>query len=233
MVLLLAASCPAAGLTRDSVFVVTGSDTVHIWDIGALLNCASLWVQETRLSHDTLYVEQTDTVRNKARCICSFDLCAKVTGLASGSYHAVVLRVLRKAYGYRLDTVETVGSVPFIVPGGSAGNLALAPYQSACYTDGEFVSIEPEYPSSFLLEQNFPNPFNPGTRIRFAVAAPAHIRLTVYDLLGRVVEVLVDRDRDPGNFEVSFAPRSLAAGVYIYRMTAGLQSATRMMQLIR
>jgi hypothetical protein len=235
IVLLLAASLPAPALTRDSVYVVTSGDTVRVWDIGALLNCASLWIMETRLSHDTLYVEQTDTVRNKARCICLFDFCAKVTGLARGSYHAVVLRVLSKAYGYPLDTVETVGSTPFVVSGGTAGHPALVPYQSVCYTEGEFVSIEPPYPypSSFALEQNFPNPFNPGTRIRFGVTSPAHIRLAVYDLLGQEVEVLVDEQRAPGGFEASFSPRSLAAGVYIYRMTAGGQSATRMMQLIR
>lgn len=234
-VMILAGALTAACEERDSVYVTVDRDTVTVWDIGARLNCASLYVMETRLSHDTLYVEQTDTVRNKARCICTFDFCARVTGLASGSYQAVVRRVLWKKYSYPVDTVLTVGSAPFVVSGGTPHLLALRPYQSGCHDILEETTVEPSIPTPFSiqLEQNFPNPFNPGTSIRFDIHKTAHVRLAVYDLLGREVEVLVNEDRAPGRYDAHFSGESLAAGVYVYRLSAGSHSATRMMQLIR
>jgi len=232
-VLILAVALTAASEERDSVYVTVDRDTVTVWDIGARLNCASLYVMETRLSHDTLYVEQTDTVRNKARCICTFDFCARVTGLASGSYQAVVCRVLWKKYSYPVDTVLRVGSVPFVVSAGTPRMLTLLPFQSGCTDMAGETTIEPPPPSGFQLGQNFPNPFNPGTSIRFDIQKTAHVRLAVYDLLGRELDVLVDEDRTPGRYDAHFSGKSLASGVYVYRLSAGSHSATRMMQLIR
>jgi len=76
-------------------------------------------------------------------------------------------------------------------------------------------------PHAFRLEQNFPNPFNPSTRISFQLPASVHARLTVYDLFGREVAVLVDEVRSPGAYEVEFAADGLSSGVYFYRLTAG------------
>lgn len=83
-------------------------------------------------------------------------------------------------------------------------------------------------PSRFMLGQNFPNPFNPTTKITFTVAGGgdrhgggAHIRLAVYDVLGREVAVLVDEGKVPGSYTVGFDAGGLAAGEYLCRMTAG------------
>jgi len=95
-------------------------------------------------------------------------------------------------------------------------------------------------PSGYSLEQNFPNPFNPSTVIRFAVPAGGHVTLAVYDVLGNEVARLVDEDRQAGTYEVMFDAASgrgirgaLASGVYFYRLTAGDFTATRRLLLVK
>jgi hypothetical protein len=75
-------------------------------------------------------------------------------------------------------------------------------------------------PETYALEQNFPNPFNPTTRIYYQVPKESAVELTVYDLLGREVRKLADGIQTPGFQEVEFDARGLASGVYVYRLSA-------------
>jgi hypothetical protein len=90
------------------------------------------------------------------------------------------------------------------------------------------------------LEQNYPNPFNPATVIRYAIPGAggwglgtSRVRLVVYDLLGQEVAVLVDENKAPGNYEVTFNGAGLASGMYLYRLTADNFVQTRAMLLLR
>jgi hypothetical protein len=85
----------------------------------------------------------------------------------------------------------------------------------------------------FALMQNFPNPFNPATIIRYQVPAPQHVRLAVYDALGREVAVLVDANRDAGIHEATFNCSGLPSGMYFYRMQAGSFTQTRSLVVVR
>ena len=78
-----------------------------------------------------------------------------------------------------------------------------------------------ELPVSFSLQQNYPNPFNPMTTIRYSLAKPEHVKLVVYDILGRQVNVLIDEKQNAGPYEISFDGGNLASGVYFYRLKAG------------
>ena len=80
------------------------------------------------------------------------------------------------------------------------------------------VEVQPGQPLTFALSQNFPNPFNPSTLIRYQTAAAGQVRLTVYDILGREVSTLVDRIEQPGTHEVRFDGGGLSSGVYLYRI---------------
>jgi glycosidase len=75
-------------------------------------------------------------------------------------------------------------------------------------------------PSVFVLHQNYPNPFNPGTTIRFELPKTSHVTLTVYDILGREVSVLLDESRNAGVHELQFDASGLASGIYFYRLQA-------------
>ena len=97
-----------------------------------------------------------------------------------------------------------------------------------------------ELPTEFRLEQNYPNPYNPLTIIKYTVGGTrdqgsgvSTTRLAVYDVLGREVAVLVNELKAPGNYEVTFDGSGLASGVYMYRLTAGAYTESRKMVLIR
>jgi hypothetical protein len=87
----------------------------------------------------------------------------------------------------------------------------------------------------FRLEQNYPNPFNPSTTIGFRVPGlwSSLVRLSVYDLLGREVAVLVNEKKEPGSYEVKFEGVGLSSGVYFYRLQAGEFATTKRLLLLK
>ncbi len=95
------------------------------------------------------------------------------------------------------------------------------------------VSLSENVSQTFRLYQNFPNPFNPTTTIRFEVPRTEHIRLAVYDLLGREVGVLVNKPMNAGKYEVSFDGSNVSSGVYVYRFEAGGWAQTKKLILMK
>ncbi len=91
----------------------------------------------------------------------------------------------------------------------------------------------PSIPVNFMLLQNYPNPFNARTAIRFSLPKSQNVELTVYDLLGRQIEVLIDDYRDVGVHAITFDASSLSSGVYFYRLRAGYVVETRRMVLLK
>ena len=80
-------------------------------------------------------------------------------------------------------------------------------------------------PSGYTLSQNYPNPFNPATTIKYDLPKPGHVRLAIYDLLGRHIRTLVDTKQPAGHFQTSWDGTDernmpVAAGVYFCRMEA-------------
>jgi hypothetical protein len=103
------------------------------------------------------------------------------------------------------------------------------------------VSVEPistEVPQSFNLYQNFPNPFNPVTKIRFDIpdgisSNGQNSKLVIYDALGKEVQTLVDQQLTPGTYEVSWDASSQASGVYYYSLTCGSTMQTKKLVLTK
>jgi len=104
-------------------------------------------------------------------------------------------------------------------------------------TSGISVSIDDEIaserPSTISLEQNFPNPFNPSTVIRFDLPQSQQVTLKVYDITGRLVTTLVDGVRSAGTNEIRFDAANLASGVYLYRLQSNSVTLTRSLTLIK
>lgn len=115
---------------------------------------------------------------------------------------------------------------------GSAGTGAFSsPYRFATATS---VGTDSEdLPKTYALEQNYPNPFSASTTIRFELPEPAHVRLAVFDLLGREVARVADQEYAAGHYEVAFDASGLSSGTYVYRIDAGEQSLTRRMILVK
>jgi hypothetical protein len=104
------------------------------------------------------------------------------------------------------------------------------------YTPTGIATTAPK--AAFELGQNYPNPFNPETRIRFTVPSRAPVSLKVYDVSGRLVKHLIDREITAGPHTVRWdgtnnAGESVASGVYFYKLVAGDLLATKKMVLLR
>ena len=88
-------------------------------------------------------------------------------------------------------------------------------------------------PYEFSLEQNYPNPFNPSTVIKFTLPKKEFATLKVYDVLGKEVATLVKGKMSAGQHRVNFSAKNLAAGVYIYKLTAGNRMISKKMVLLK
>lgn len=88
-------------------------------------------------------------------------------------------------------------------------------------------------PHTFVLFENYPNPFNPTTTITYGLTASSHVRLLVFNMLGQKVAELVNEVQEPGRKAVSFDASNLPSGLYTYRITSGSFMETKKMLLIR
>ncbi len=85
----------------------------------------------------------------------------------------------------------------------------------------------------FLLNQNFPNPFNPNTMISYQLSINSYTTLKVYDALGREAATLVNEKQEPGTYHVSFDAKNLSSGMYFYRLQSGEKTLIKKMTVIK
>ena len=94
-------------------------------------------------------------------------------------------------------------------------------------------SDEPRPSQTASLSHNFPEPFTDQTQISYRISDFVRVRLTVYDVLGRELEILVDESKESGEYSEVFDGSELPSGVYFYRIEIGQASATRSMMLVK
>jgi hypothetical protein len=119
------------------------------------------------------------------------------------------------------------------VRGGNAGGWGVASERRRLTVVITSVARNEGIPSEFVLRQNFPNPFNPSTRIEFGLPKESRVKLEVYNLLGEQVATVIDEVRSPGYHAVQFSAGDMPSGVYLYRLTAGEFSMLRKMVLLK
>lgn len=115
------------------------------------------------------------------------------------------------------------------------GGATLKKTSSTSYLQAE---ISGSIPDKFSLEQNFPNPFNPDTQIRFSLPEATHVQIRIYNTLGQVVKTLVNDDYPAGTFQVSWnskdeSGQQVPSGVYFYQIKAGEFQAQRKLLLLK
>ena len=167
----------------------------------------------------------------------------------NGGYTSPIATVTHNSSTFTQSYIDNSITVPR--PGGQAG--AKYYYVVSAVDIGQYVSgysnyIEvtsdylywekrlAEYNTidlDFNLDQNFPNPFNPSTKISYSIKKDGLVTVRVYDILGKEIATLVNENKPAGNYEVEFNASSLPSGMYIYKLQAGSFVQTRKMLLMK
>ena len=90
-----------------------------------------------------------------------------------------------------------------------------------------------EIPTNYSLSNNFPNPFNPITKIKYSTPQSSNIVIKVFDILGNEIEILVNEEKPAGTYEITWSAENLPSGIYFYRLQADSFVETRKMVLLK
>ena len=127
------------------------------------------------------------------------------------SYKFVDKNLNQGKYTYRLKQIDFDGSVHY----------------------SKEVNADISIPKEYSLSQNFPNPFNPSTTIKYSIIKNDFVTIKLYDVLGREIETLVNENQKAGIYSINFNASNLPSGVYIYRIIAGKFNQSKKMLLLK
>lgn len=186
--------------------------------VGADGRALVVW-QDTRSDYGDIYVQKYDTAGVAAKPANGEAICAAASGQARP----------------RLIPNSPGGAFVTWIDGRDGVQLDI---YALAFTEPATGTEPPKVEHATRLAQNFPNPFNPTTRIAFGLSAPANVSLRIYDAGGRLVRELVNEKRPAGRFEEIWDGKGArgeasASGIYFYRLTAGSFAETRKMILLR
>lgn len=173
----------------------------------------------TSTNHGASWTQVLSGVRTEALAIDANNISIAYAATHDGVYRSQDNGQSWQLYNNTLPTLSLVDIAkdPF------SDTVYVATGDSGVFQVFEYavdVREHPQLPAGFLLEQNFPNPFNPSTVIRYSLPVSSYVSLRVYDVLGREVSVLAEGQRGTGYHEAVFDAPYLGSGVYFCRMLA-------------
>jgi len=144
---------------------------------------------------------------------------------SSGKYAAVIpSQTTGTIVKFYIEATDSIGT---------RKNPHNAPDSLFIFKYGDTTTLPTVIPTAYMLFQNYPNPFNPSTKIRYDLPEQAFVTLKVFDILGREVQTLVDRQQQAGRYEVPFDARNVSSGVYFYQLRANGFQETKRMIIVR
>jgi len=127
-------------------------------------------------------------------------------------------------------------SSPTPVSLGTSGNynfrLKQIDFDDTLEYSGE-IEVNITLPLEYSISQNYPNPFNPASTIRYTIPQTDFVKISIYNILGNEIKVLVNEEKDPGDYEISFDAREIASGVYFYKISTGKFSQIKKMIVMK
>lgn len=170
------------------------------------------WTKSADLNRDPHYYEVRltgpglDTVWRANDSVSTFTNLAR---LQQGS-----------SYTWRIYTRDEWNEIP-------------SPSTSTFWYTGPLSVDDPSVPATYRLEQNFPNPFNPSTTIRYEIPKHGYVSLSIHDVLGQNIATLVNGHKHAGRYEVVWNAAGLPSGVYFYHLNTSGHTAVKKMLLIK
>lgn len=135
---------------------------------------------------------------------------------------------------FGLGNIANIDSIIVYWPSNRIQRLANIQANQTILIDECAIGIENNHiPVKYELKQNYPNPFNPTTTIEYSLLKSSNVRLTVFDINGKVIKVLVNKKQNAGAYEVNFDGADLASGLYIYKFETGEFNSVKKMILLK
>lgn len=204
--------------TGTSIFVALANATGGVNSIPVELTSFTLssdnglvtlnWSTATELNNNGFEIERS--VDNSIFHTIGF-VNGYGTTTEAKNYSFVDENISTGTYYYRLKQIDFDGSVTY----------------------SQVISSDVTVATEFNLSQNYPNPFNPSTRIKYSIVESGLVKLSVYNLLGEVVSILVNQNQEAGFYNVQFDASNIQSGVYFYKLESGNQVETKKMMLIK
>ncbi len=191
---------------EDPIPVELTSFTAKVIDYKVVLN----WSTATELNNQGFEIQRkiksdTENEWERVAFVAGF---GTVTQPKSYSY---IDEVQSGIYLYRLKQIDYDGSFSY----------------------SDEVEVDVNLLKEFSLEQNFPNPFNPSTRISYTLPEPVYVQLVILNSLGEKISTIVNEYQMEGKYSVDFNAQDLSSGIYFYKLTAGNFVSIKKMILIR
>jgi len=165
----------------------------------------------------------------------SYDLQLRIASASGGTNFLHMSIQMAQNSAHQIEPVWTdLGNEPvsIFIDLGNDGTI-----DDTIFVKNQATNVEDEgsllSPDNYNLAQNFPNPFNPRTAIRYSIPKRSNVTLTVYDILGNEVASLVDEEKDRGVYTVTFNASALASGIYFYTLRAEGFIQTKKMLLLK
>ncbi|MCC7429814.1 carboxypeptidase regulatory-like domain-containing protein [bacterium] len=149
----------------------------------------------------------------------------QISGLAPGNYYVYVSKL-----GLPTETVSGIQ----VSENSPATNVNFVVNSVTEVTE----ETNPEVSKNFVLANNFPNPFNPTTKIEFAIPEFSNVKISVYNVLGQLVKTLINQNLEKGSYKTSWngtneSGKSVSSGIYFYRLEAGNFNQTKKMLFLK
>ncbi len=191
---------------KETVTVKLFGDTAIISNIGVWENCAARFAIDIKVDGNKITMTERDTISEKVRCMCTFDVSASVVNLPSGFYTVEVYREYLKKYGYSQDATVFIGSTTFNISQiGSIARLA-AILQGDCYNATDIDHANDFFDNNLPLT-SYPNPIflshqNNFATISYYLTRNKHVLVKIFNALGQELVTLVNEKKDIGRHEL-------------------------------
>ena len=176
-----------------------------------------------------------------AEVLSNFQVRVTLTGTTSK-----VGGELINSSGVVVDVINSTSDNPFILTAPSAGTYtvnagfknpsrnweSISAVINVTGFDEKLIGLNPD---KFELYSNYPNPFNPSTKIRYAISETAFTTIRIYSLIGQEISLLINEEKSPGIYEVNFdaSDFNLTTGTYLYKLQTGNFVQTKKMILLK
>jgi len=231
------------GFSKDSLFTLSDLSWIGLEELNGLSNHQKYFFTFFLLNQSSIIDSNTNLTREMIVMQNAGSLGGTVfVGITFWGINWLFQQLwAQRFFDPSIQSISEVTTLDSLVPsGGLYGymlkitNLWADPSLKLKYdTTVGVEKVEEEIPQSFSLYQNFPNPFNPTTTIKFALPVASRVKINVYNSLGQLVKTLVDKEMESGYHEVNFDASGYASGVYLYQLQADDYVSVKKMILLR